>query len=170
MSRFEQEWAIVPAAARWLAALAALGFVAMMAAVFLLPALAARDPRAAYALVPIFLLTLFGVVPIAIWVLLIGYVFADARRRGMNALLWMLLAIFIPSAVGLILYFILRDPILLTCPSCGTAAARGHAYCASCGAQVRKACASCRAPVEPGWHNCPKCGIELRSQPAAARG
>ena len=37
MSRFEQEWALVPAAARWLAALASLAFAALMAAIFLLP-------------------------------------------------------------------------------------------------------------------------------------
>ena len=45
MSRFEQEWALVPAAARWLAALASLAFAALMAAVFLLPAYAAADRR-----------------------------------------------------------------------------------------------------------------------------
>ena len=87
MSRFEQEWALVPAAARWLAALAALAFASLMAAVFLLPAFASGDSRALFTLVPIFLLTLFGIVPIALYVLLVGYVWGDARRRGMSALL-----------------------------------------------------------------------------------
>ncbi len=161
MSRFDQEWALVPQAARWIAAFAALAFAALMAAVFLLPAWAAHDPHALYALGPIFLLTLFGIVPLALYVLLVGYVWGDAKRRGMNALLWVLLAIFIPSAIGIILYFILRDPVPVPCPSCGAPSSKGHAFCARCGAAVRRACAQCRGPVEPGWSNCPSCGVPL---------
>lgn len=166
MSRFEQEWAIVPKTARWLAIFAGLCFTGLMATVFLLPALAAGDSRAMLALTPIFLLTIaVGAVPLAAWVLLIGYVHADAGRRGMNALLWTLLAIFIPSAVGIILYFILREPIAVPCPSCGAPARKGHAYCASCGAAVRRACPQCRQAVEPSWRNCPSCGAALAAAP-----
>ena len=170
MSRFDQEWAIVPTAARWLAVLASLAYAALMAAVFLLPAWAARDRHAVSTLVPIFLLALLGVAPLALWVLLVGYVFGDARRRGMNAVLWTLLAIFIPSAIGIILYFILREPIAVPCPSCGTPARKGHAYCASCGGAVRRACAQCRQPVEASWRNCPSCGASLTAavQPTAS--
>jgi hypothetical protein len=122
-----------------------------------------------YALGPVFLLTtLLGGVPLAVWVLLIGYVHADAGRRGMNALLWTLLAIFIPSAVGIVLYFILRDPVAVPCPACGTPARKGHAFCASCGAAVRRACAQCRQAVEPGWRNCPACGAALTAVAAVA--
>ena len=161
MSRFEQEWAIVPSAARWLAVLAALADTVLMGLVFLLPATAHGDGRAVLVLLPIFLLSLFGAVAIAGWVLLIGYVYADARRRGMNAVLWTLLAIFIPSAIGIILYFILRDPLAVPCPSCGMPARKGHAFCASCGAAVRRACPQCRQPVEAAWRNCPSCGAPL---------
>ena len=38
MSRFDQEWALVPTGARWTAALVALAFAALMAGIFLLPA------------------------------------------------------------------------------------------------------------------------------------
>jgi len=99
-------------------------------------------------------------------VLLIGYVYADARRRGMNAVLWTLLAIFIPSAIGIILYFILRDPLAVPCPGCGTPARKGHAFCASCGAAVRRACPQCRQPVEAAWRNCPSCGAPLGASAA----
>jgi hypothetical protein len=166
MSRLEQEWAIVPQAARWLAVLASLAYAALMAAIFLLPATAAGDPRALWTLGPIFLVSLVGAVPIALWVLLIGYVYVDAHRRGMSALLWTLLAVFIPSGIGIILYFILRDPIAVPCPSCGTPARKGHAFCASCGASVRRACAQCRQAVEPAWRNCPGCGASLAAGPA----
>ena len=161
MTRFEEEWALVPAGARWTAALVALAFAALMGGIFLLPAVAERDPKALLILSPFFLLTLIGAVPMAAYVLLLGYVWGDARRRGMNHVLWTLLALFIPSAVGIILYFILRDPVPVPCPSCGTPARKGHAYCASCGAAVRAACPQCRQPIEAGWRNCARCGAAL---------
>jgi hypothetical protein len=166
MSRFDQEWVLVPSGARWTAALVALAFVALMAAIFLAPPLAGGDPKALLVLSPIFLLTLLGAVPITLYVLLLGYVWGDARRRGMNHVLWTLLALFIPWAVGLILYFMLRDPVQASCPSCATPARKGHAYCACCGTAVRAACPHCRQPVEAGWRNCASCGHAL--QPATA--
>jgi hypothetical protein len=168
MSRFDQEWAVVPTVARWLAVLASLAYAALMAAVFLLPAIASHDRQAWAPLGTIFLLALIGVVPLALWVLLVGYVYGDARRRAMNALLWTLLAIFIPSGIGIILYFILREPLAVPCPSCGTPARKGHAYCASCGGAVRRACAQCRQPVEAAWRNCPSCGAFLTAGAAPA--
>ena len=85
MSRLEREWAIVPTAARWIAVLAALAYTALMAAIFLLPAAAAGDTRALYALGPIFLLSVLGAVPIALWVLLIGYIYVDGALAIVTA-------------------------------------------------------------------------------------
>ena len=170
MSRFDQEWALVPTGARWTAVLVTLAFTALMGGIFLLPALAEQNTTAFLVLAPIFLLTLLGAVPIAIYVLLLGYVWGDARRRGMSHVMWTLLALFIPSAVGLILYFILRDPVPVPCPSCAAPARKGHAYCASCGTAVRAACPQCRQPVEPGWRNCASCGQSLQAAGAAAGG
>ncbi len=50
---------------------------------------------------------------------MIGYVNADSKRRGMNSLLWTLLVIFVPKALGFIAYFLLRKPLLIPCPNCG---------------------------------------------------
>ena len=50
--------------------------------------------------------------PLFVLVLLIGYVNADARRRGMRYVMWTWLAILIPNAIGIILYFVLREPLL----------------------------------------------------------
>src|SRR5271154_3751922 len=61
---------------------------------------------------------LTGVV-IAIWILGLGYINADARRRGMPPILWSLIAAFIPNLLGFLLYFALRRPIALPCPNCG---------------------------------------------------
>jgi hypothetical protein len=161
MSRFDKEWALVPRGARWAAAVLSVAFAVLMAGIFLAPALAQRDLKTALMLSPFFLMSLFGGAGIATFVLLLGYIWADAQRRGMNHKLWTLLAFFIPYAVGIILYFILREPVLVPCPSCATPASKGHAFCACCGTAVRAACPGCQKPVETGWHNCPGCGHAL---------
>ncbi len=167
MTRFDREWALVPDGARWTAALVCLAVAALTGAIFLLPGFLERDARAVLIVSPFFLLTLVGVAFLGAYVLLVGYVYGDARRRGMNHVLWTLLAIFIPNAIGVILYFILRDPVPVPCPSCHTPAKKGHAFCAGCGSAVRPACPSCRQPVEAGWRNCARCGVAL-APPAAA--
>lgn len=161
MSRFDREWAVVPKGARWTAVLVALAFTSLFAAIFLGPPLLERDSKALLVLSPIFLLSLLGAAVIGVYVLLLGYVWGDARRRGMNHVMWTLLSLFLPSAIGVILYFLLREPLPVPCPACASPARKGHAYCASCGAAVRAACPHCRQPVEPGWRNCAGCGSVL---------
>ena len=63
------------------------------------------------------------------YLLLIGYVNRDARRRGMSPLLWTIVAILIPHGLGLILYFILRQPLHSACPQCGNAVQTGFNFC-----------------------------------------
>jgi hypothetical protein len=166
MTRFDEEWALVPAPARWIAVLVFLAMGGLMASLFLLPLLVQHEYQGLFFVFPMFRMSLIGAVMLAVYVLLVGYVYADARRRGMNQVMWTLLAIFIPSAVGIILYFILRDPIPVPCPSCGTPARKGHAYCAGCGTAVREACPQCRQPVEAGWRNCVRCGEPLPQRSA----
>jgi hypothetical protein len=170
MTRFEQEFALVPEGARWTAALVCLAVTALMAGLVLVPGLAERDGTAVLVLAPVFLASLIGVAFLGAYVLLVGYVFGDARRRRMNSVLWTLLVIFIPSAVGFILYFILRDPVPVPCPACGVPASKGHAFCAGCGTAVRTACPACRQPVETGWRNCARCGAALGPPAPGAEG
>ncbi len=84
---------------------------------------------------------LAGVV-IAIWILCLGYVYADARRRGMPPILWTLIAAFIPNLLGFLLYFALRRPIALPCPHCGQATTAGQRFCSWCGYQGSSALSS----------------------------
>ena len=170
MSRFDREFALVPEGARWTALLVCLAVTALMGGLFLVPGFAEKDATALTMMGPLFLMSLIGVAFLGAYVLLVGYVYGDARRRGMNHVLWTLLAIFIPNAIGIILYFILREPLPVPCPSCETPARKGHAYCASCGAAVRAVCPHCRQPVEPGWRNCASCGQALRQAAAAPPG
>ena len=57
---------------------------------------------------------------LASYVLVVGYVSRDVRRRGMSAGLWMLVVIFMPGLIGAVVYFLLRQPIMIRCPHCTT--------------------------------------------------
>jgi peptidoglycan/LPS O-acetylase OafA/YrhL len=95
------------------------------------------------------------------YTVLVGYVYGDARRRGMRYVMWTLLAIFIPHGIGVILYFILRDPMPSHCSKCGAAAKQGHAFCPVCGANILPACSQCHRAGQPGWSHCAWCGAKL---------
>src|ERR1700683_4050488 len=96
-------------------------------------------------------------------ILLIGYVYADAKRRGMRQVMWTLLAIFIPDAIGIILYFLLRDPLMKACPGCSQVLKSGYTFCPHCGTSLLPTCPNCGRGVEVGWANCPGCGTKLPS-------
>lgn len=168
MSRFQQEWALVPTAARATAAVVSLSIVMLMGFLFLgVPLVETGLPHPAR--IGFFLLTsLIPSVLMGAFILLVGYVWADAKRRGMNAVLWVLLAIFIPNLIGIILYFILREPLPVPCPSCEAPVGKDLACCASCGTAVRPACPQCHRPSESGWTHCGHCGAALPQTGAAA--
>jgi predicted RNA-binding Zn-ribbon protein involved in translation (DUF1610 family) len=95
------------------------------------------------------------------WTLVIGYIYGDARRRGMRHVMWTLLAIFIPNGIGVILYFILREPMPGYCSKCGASTKQGHAFCPGCGAGILPACSECHRAGQPGWSHCAWCGAKL---------
>jgi hypothetical protein len=103
-------------------------------------------------------LGLFAACIPAIYILLLGYIYADAGRRGMRQWLWVLLAILIPNAIGIILYFVLRDPLAFYCSSCGAAAKSSYTFCPNCSTPLRPRCPQCARPIELGWKHCPHCG------------
>ena len=70
------------------------------------------------------------------WLLATGFVFADARRRGMRATLWTILVVLFPHLLGFLLYFVLRSPCSFTCTHCGDAISTAQNFCAFCGAPV----------------------------------
>jgi hypothetical protein len=103
------------------------------------------------AVVPCFILT---------YSLLVGFVYADAKRRRMRHVMWAWLAL-VPYFVGVILYFILRDPLPTPCARCGTEVPQAFAFCPGCGAAVHPTCTQCGKPLQPEWSNCPHCGIRF---------
>lgn len=81
---------------------------------------------------PILLFLVFAL-PVIIGI----YVYRDASRRGMNAVLWTLLAIFVPGFVGLIIYLIVRsDYSDAHCQKCGGMIRESFAICPHCGTPI----------------------------------
>jgi RNA polymerase subunit RPABC4/transcription elongation factor Spt4 len=160
MSRFRDELKVIPRTAR---TIAVLGYVAVTTMFSLFVQFSpdkdlARTPevgRILIMVVPGFLLL--------VYVLMIGYVYADAKRRGMRYGMWTLLAIFIPYSIGIILYFILRDPLMKPCPGCSQIVKSGYTFCPHCGTSLLPTCPNCGRGVELGWANCPQCGTKLPS-------
>jgi RNA polymerase subunit RPABC4/transcription elongation factor Spt4 len=100
------------------------------------------------------------------YLLLIGYINRDAKRRGMSPLLWTVVAIIIPNALGIILYFILRQPLRSACPQCGNAIQSGFNFCPACSNRLSLNCPQCQRVVGVNDAYCPYCGTSLRHQAA----
>lgn len=101
-------------------------------------------------------------------VLLYGYIYGDAKRRHMRHVMWTLLAIFVPNLIGVLLYFLLRDPLPAPCPACGKIADGNFTFCPHCGTGLALACPQCRRVIEVGWENCAHCGTKLSMRQANA--
>lgn len=161
MTRFSDELRIIPGVARVLAVLAWVCFFVLLFFVWLpgdhQTRLWPRGGQLAFAIWP-------GLLA-AIWVLLIGYINADARRRGMRYVAWTFAAMLIPNSIGIILYFVFRQPLLARCPKCGAQGRVNYAFCPQCGTQMSPACPLCKRSVETGWQRCPYCGAGLAAGP-----
>ena len=102
------------------------------------------------------------------YVALIGYVNRDAGRRGMNRWVWTLLAIFVPNALGIVLYFLLRNALPLHCGKCQCTVQAGFSYCPLCGANLSSQCPRCQHAIHAGDVYCPYCGVSLAAPATAA--
>jgi hypothetical protein len=70
----------------------------------------------------------------AAWTICLGYVYADAKLRGMRPVLWTLIAALFPHLFGFLLYFALRQPMTPRCPKCGQPVTLDQRFCSWCGA------------------------------------
>src|SRR5579872_4073945 len=85
---------------------------------------------------------------IGLFMLLIGYVNRDARRRGMNVALWTLLVVLsVPNAIGFVVYFMMRHPLVLNCPSCKYDVQSGFNFCPNCRFALVSCCPECQRPA-----------------------
>ena len=124
------------------------------------------------------LLAVFGAVTaiavgVSFFVMLLAYVGCDARRRGMSPVLWVLVALLVPYLIGVLLYFVVREPLPVNCPQCGGTVSAQFNFCPACQFNLRPNCPQCRMPVHAGDRFCPHCGFSLHSDapaPASATG
>jgi len=98
---------------------------------------------------------------LAFLALMVGYVNKDAGLRGMNRTLWTLVVIFVPNAIGFILYFLLRRPIRVECPKCSAVVDPSVNFCPGCRYSFHPTCPQCRSTVRRGDTFCANCGTQI---------
>jgi RNA polymerase subunit RPABC4/transcription elongation factor Spt4 len=97
------------------------------------------------------------------FLLLLGYINRDANRRGMSPTLWTLLALLIPNALGILLYFVLRQPRRSACPQCGHAVQMEFNFCPQCNCKLSPSCSQCQRVISANDVFCPYCGASQRT-------
>ncbi len=136
------------------------------------------------------LLILFLVV---IWLALIYWTFADARRRIADPMLiGCATAASLFPYVGTVVYMILRPPEYLDdvrerelemqaaearlhslnyslCPHCDYEVERDFIRCPSCLRKLKDRCANCSRPLDQSWTICPYCEAEVAAPPSQRR-
>jgi hypothetical protein len=106
---------------------------------------------------------------LASYVLLVGYVSRDVKLRKMPAKLWMLIVVVMPGGIGGVVYFLLRQPVLIRCPHCSTELTAGVHFCPQCRFQVAPVCGQCYRGVQTTDAYCPQCGHNIAEDGGPAR-
>jgi Double zinc ribbon len=136
------------------------------------------------------LLLLFLVV---IWLALVYWTFADARRRIADPMLvGCATAASLFPFIGTIIYLIVRPPEYLDdvrerdleiaaaqarlqtlehphCQYCGFEVEKSFLRCPSCLRRLKEPCTVCGKPLDPRWKICPYCEAEVGQAPPEAR-
>lgn len=108
---------------------------------------------------------LTGMLVFSTLVLTLGYVYRDAKRRGMNPALWTLLVLILAPMylfIGLVIYLLVRDPLPYACPQCSTSVSARFNFCPNCKYNLHPACPQCQQEVSDSDKFCPYCGTELK--------
>ena len=130
---------------------------------------------------------------VVVWVALIFWTYADARRRIDDPMLvgCATLASLFPF-VGTIVYAIVRPPEFLDdvrlrelemqasearlhqldyhlCPHCDYEIRSDYLRCPSCMRRLKEPCRSCAKPLDPMWRLCPYCEAEVAGAPPPQR-
>jgi RNA polymerase subunit RPABC4/transcription elongation factor Spt4 len=102
---------------------------------------------------------------------MLGYVYRDAKRRGMHPALWTLLVLILSGGyffIGLIIYLLVREPLPYTCPQCTSTVNARFNFCPNCKYNLHPACPQCQREVDDGDKFCPYCATELHHSPKPA--
>ncbi len=130
---------------------------------------------------------------VVIWLALVYWTYADARRRIPDP---MLIACATAASlfpfVGTIVYMIVRPPEYLDdvrerelemqaaearlaevgyhlCPHCDAEVEKDFLRCPSCLRKLKDPCRTCGRPLDPGWKICPYCEAEVGAAPPQRR-
>jgi hypothetical protein len=130
---------------------------------------------------------------VVIWLALVYWTYADARRRMADPLLvGCATAASLFPFVGTIVYLIVRPPEYLEdvrereleiaaaearlsslehihCQYCGFEVEKAFLRCPSCLRRLKEPCGVCGKPLDPRWKICPYCEAEVGQIPAEAR-
>ena len=107
------------------------------------------------------------VIPLVLFILalpvLVGvYVHKDAKKRGMDAVLWTAVAILVPGLIGLIVYLVVRgNRADAVCPVCERDVTPAYTRCPYCGNSLKACCGTCGMVIDPSWKLCPQCGTDI---------
>lgn len=130
---------------------------------------------------------------VVIWLALVYWTYADARRRVEDP---MLVACATAASlfpyVGTFVYVIVRPPEFLDdvrerelemqaaearlaefgfhlCPHCDAEVEKDFLRCPSCLRKLKDPCVNCARPLDPTWKICPYCEAEVPGQSTASR-
>jgi RNA polymerase subunit RPABC4/transcription elongation factor Spt4 len=100
-----------------------------------------------------------------------GYVYRDAKRRGMNPALWTIVVLILSPGygiMGLIIYLLVREPLPYPCPQCATSVSARFNFCPNCKTNLHPACAHCQREISDTDKFCPYCGNDITPPAPAA--
>jgi hypothetical protein len=130
---------------------------------------------------------------VVIWLALIYWTYADARRRIADPMLvGCAAAASLFPFVGTIVYMIVRPPEYLDdvrerelemqaaearlaelgyhlCPHCDYEVERDYLRCPNCMRKLKDSCVACSRPLDPSWQVCPFCEAEVGAPAPAPR-
>jgi hypothetical protein len=99
----------------------------------------------------------------------IGVRFYFALSWSTLAALYVLMVVALPGGIGSVLYFLLRQPVVALCPSCGTSIHTEFHFCPQCAYQVSAACGNCYRGVRITDLYCVYCGHSLAADNMPSR-
>jgi len=88
------------------------------------------------------------------------WVYLDAKKRRLPAVLWALFTLF-TSLIGLLIYALVTRESGPVCPECGERISKRFVVCPYCQTELRGTCPTCGQTVSLGWHYCPSCSTKL---------
>jgi RNA polymerase subunit RPABC4/transcription elongation factor Spt4 len=102
---------------------------------------------------------------ILIYLIILDYVYNDAKSRGMNPWLWIIIVIVVPYLLGFVIYLLLRSPFTKeVCPQCSYVLNGSYAFCPQCGNKIKTNCPQCKKIIDTNQNFCPFCGFELKER------